>query len=1039
MNDGMSEPGEADDDNDNSLIEQVNNSFVHDEDNFKSNANVLGGDMARKWIEMNKGSISQETNNAHDIAKSELHALEADAARRQREMNAFAAMANGAMDEEYPSSPVNNNKQTALEADATRKKRIDDFGSKSGMKELPAHIHVETTGTFVNEKKESSSVPNRNINAALASLDNATTNGAKVEKVEFKQVKGSCQVKQRTPRFSETYSECIRIAKPFFFGHKMPPVLAKEMDRQHSLTSHLIGNGLDSDVSLHSNDSIDRNLESVFTVFGQYPLSGNPTVHRDAATDGKLKRIRRYVTLFEPVWGDSHRLVREDRIYGFQDDKDALDDQTNSEENKEHVKVDEGCQPLHNKREGQPLNGSNDDPVQKSNGIEKIKDASNEDKREQSSLFLQYARGEINSYDNTFIGGKSFLHSVPEGVPVDSSTFRQLPESNGYGSFEGSELKKQVGLNDNLSKALESLAINTGVGTSLTAADAGAAAIEAAKEIHVTVKDGRPLTNLEMAGGQVPIYGCDDSPLPVPNDLGIYETKEDQIQSMRQSQAQEMISSGAVPNIFGPVVCPSSCLGPNDSQTWSSHTSRNDRSRSKLILGSMNSIRQLSESRFSTPLSHLRGFSNAESVVPNVEDKSGLPSPLPPPPNGTKTPQTTHRSRGHGSRETVVSFGQLPTISDSSIQRTAKMSDDHRKTDNSDRRIGWWNIENDFGLKPKRSSSKYDDASSSLQLPPARDGMRDDFSWVTYPSQEKLRSENRSFAELNTAVDTIKHLPYLSDRDPLLRHVQIDTQVVSFPSVGEIEPFFCSLSIWHVETNVSDNDAPDINWSKSGRITESLYFDVVSDRGVEESCRAALWPYLDKMESPETPLSCDEDLLSSSMLRGTRCGVFPLHSRYDMTNLYAVLIVHRTIPEESEPDVYVNPPKPKIDEKSNQFKNAKPDVAKLRIKAGKAADRFGHILTPFTFGVAPLVQILGSTPPQIPTSRAAQIPLFKMVSGDSEKHIINHILAVTHQRYGKKLLVYLMLLLQWVTNTILFQLKVVKQILLNWQMMALRC
>ena len=92
-----------------------------------------------------------------------------------------------------------------------------------------------------------------------------------------------------------------------------------------------------------------------------------------------------------------------------------------------------------------------------------------------------------------------------------------------------------------------------------------------------------------------------------------------------------------------------------------------------------------------------------------------------------------------------------------------------------------------------------------------------------------------------------------------------------------------------------------------------------------------------------------------------------------------------------------------MEDRNQQIKNTTPDLSKLRMKAGKASDRVGQFLMPFAFGVAPLVQILGSTPPLIPTSRAAQIPLFKLIAGEGDKPIINHILAVTNSRLVKNI------------------------------------
>ncbi len=134
--------------------------------------------------------------------------------------------------------------------------------------------------------------------------------------------------------------------------------------------------------------------------------------------------------------------------------------------------------------------------------------------------------------------------------------------------------------------------------------------------------------------------------------------------------------------------------------------------------------------------------------------------------------------------------------------------------------------------------------------------------------------------------------------------------------------------------------------------------------------------------------SNEGDNVEGLSLASTRCGVFPIPSCYEMKNLHAVLIVKKVLANDSESEIYWN----------NENENKVPDVAKHRNRASKAVDRVGHILTPFAFGSAPLEQIMGAESPAVPTSKAAQIPLFKLFAGEGEDPIINHIIAINHPR-----------------------------------------
>ena len=951
--------------NEMSAFAAMANADVHDVSPSKSEDQEFDHDVLRRQNEMSAFAAMANVD-VDDVSpsKSEDHEFDHDVLRRQNEMSIFAAMANAGMD--------SITRDSLSTSSSVGMKGASDLFTSSRLSSLTSN--TDTSGTFVSEKQSTASNgSNRNINAALASLQSESTLEKGKEQlhtikpgIQFDSLKDASQVKQRKPQYSEMYSECVRVAKPMFFSANIPPRVSAELQSQQSKPSNRISDGEDT---YSTKILTQNNLECILALFGQQRFSLSNSVSENLKSDKNNPESatentcsNNFISLYEPVWGDSHRLYREDRIYSKSNEKYKSVDEMHQGGTKNSMKSD---------RKDNGISSETVDNINKSSKDAFVQE-SNEKKTDH---FLQYARGGYISYNTDSRWENNNLSPVPESNPVNSSTFRHII-ANPNGSFEGSELKKQVGVNDNLSKALESLSINTGVGSvSLTDADAGAAAIEAAQTLKVAVKDGRPLTNLEMANGSVPLYGCDDTPLPNPIELGIYETKEDQIGNIQQYEAQEMIASEAVPNIFGSIVCPSNCLGPDDSQSWCSSRSREVESyqRSKHSRTYKNSLKS----------NHSRGPLTTESFLHNMEDRSELPPPLPPPPHLSKGSFSAARSRGHNSS---VSFGTLPAMSVSGHNRMAEW----RKNDVQSKRIGWWNISNDLGLKPNNESARKeasDTEDATLGLPSSREEIREDFSWTTYPSPDKLKTENRSFAELHPTVDTIKYLPYLSDRNPLLRHVQIDTQLVGFPSVGEVEPFFCSLALWNIEPSSSTGEFPQISWELCGRITEFLNFDIVSDKEVEESCRSALWPYL-PAESLETR--------TDDSMRGTRCGVFPIHARYKMSNLYAVIILHKTLGEDSELDIYMNGVKTKSDESSNE------DISKLRARVGEKADKFGHFLMPFAFGVAPLVQILGSNPPQIPTSRAAQIPLFKLVPGEGDKPIIDHILAAENKIAGAK-------------------------------------
>jgi hypothetical protein len=237
----------------------------------------------------------------------------------------------------------------------------------------------------------------------------------------------------------------------------------------------------------------------------------------------------------------------------------------------------------------------------------------------------------------------------------------------------------------------------------------------------------------------------------------------------------------------------------------------------------------------------------------------------------------------------------------------------------------------------------------------------------------------------------VQALPYLSDRPHSHRYLQIDTKQIAFPPLqGEIEPFFCSLAIYNVETISSSSGSavtasktpsiPICDLQRCGRVTEALHFDHVIDPDVETRCESALWPYL---KSNWLADRNETDDSNTSKLRGTSCGVFPLPSNLNVANLYAVLVVRKVLSDEADFEPYLKPRKPSV------------DLDKLKQNAEKASNRNGSFLIPFAFGVAPLLQVFGSDNPMVALSRAVQIPLFHF---SDERQIIDHIMVMLFPR-----------------------------------------
>ena len=74
------------------------------------------------------------------------------------------------------------------------------------------------------------------------------------------------------------------------------------------------------------------------------------------------------------------------------------------------------------------------------------------------------------------------------------------------------------------------------------------------------------------------------------------------------------------------------------------------------------------------------------------------------------------------------------------------------------------------------------------------------------------------------------------------------------------------------------------------------------------------------------------------------------------------------------------------------------DLQKLRENAAKASEEFGQYITPFVFGIVPLLHIIETESTKTPVSRAVQIPLFKFAQGRGVESILDHILVMLHPR-----------------------------------------
>jgi len=933
---------------------------------------------------------------------------------RRREINMFAAMAN----DEYNSGTFNTQASLAIEdiypypTPAHEDPTINLF-SQASMAEDP-------TGTFTlqdsigTESSQDYSVlaKNQNLEAAAAALDEDETPGmgasydrqAPPDVFMSKKPAGTPypekfpKLDSRTPM----HSQQLQLPKSLFFGHELPPRVIKEA--RDILNSCPKDRPFPPDV---------KNLISTIRAYGH----GFDLLREDSKSSP-------YVTIFCPKWSESSRILfsqsqsRDDLSEGK--DPDHLDDidfsnptsttvtndqssgggtlagQATGEEGASSFSVDAN---RNSERDLFSLWAGGDDVALRSPRSSPSSDTSlprsslirdnsggsqssigrrkRDDVMSDRDMFSQWARGD------SVVEGASHTTMSTHGSSAilsgnSSMASRQLSTNKVSGSFSGtfmnlqlpsadnsdddeivvSEMKKKVGMNEHLNAALAYLEEDKDEPRIDSAAVEDS--VNRMSSVALTPDGGRALTNHELMNGVAPLFGCDDPSLPTEADLGIHETRDEQQRSREQRRNQAIIENYCPQNIFESLSCPSSASNPEDNHSWTSRSS---------------------------PSSHFTNVISSQQGDPRTTGHPEL-GVLP------EASVAVGRSRSVGRK--MTSSVRASSSASSTLSKVPHLSE---KRFDPRLRYGWWNVpEEDETAKvetdgfPDESVAEIDSTESQeissvedkqrpLVLPPHSHPATNVLVHMGLePTPEKLQEQNRPLFQLHPATTVAQSLPFLSDRPPSYRFLQIDTQAVGFLGLGgEVEPLFCSLAIYHVETigpnALNDSSfAPIPDLQRCGKVTETLSFDVVSDQSIQQRCRRALWPIDGKPEE---------------MSQGTRCGVFPLPSNLNIHNLYAILIVHKVVSAECDFEPYLA---------TGSSDDPQVDLESLRQRAEKACIRQGNFITPFAFGVAPLLQVFGADIPIVPSSRAVQIPLFQFSSNQGERQIIDHIMVMLYPR-----------------------------------------
>ena len=562
----------------------------------------------------------------------------------------------------------------------------------------------------------------------------------------------------------------------------------------------------------------------------------------------------------------------------------------------------------------------------------------------EQALFTQWVHGgespaNVNNSNTNAAGGTFQFNESYRGMNTMISTGGGDSDDD---TVVGSEMKTKVGVNEHINAALASLEEDQ---SPTEAIESEAAAEEGAGEltkVPLTEDGGRPLSNQELMNAHAPLFGEDDPPLPSESDLGNHETREEQQRSKEQRRIQAFIEKLCPHNVFGPLACPNPATGPDDNHSWNS---------------------------LSTPLQRNPSSPTAQTSPDRKTSAGASPLGRSISPDAYSSLQT---SNGYGMTARKIAM----------LASTPKGYDPRT-------RYGWWNTPNDEGADPEKSSESNETSDgekqseeSPIQLPPVEHPANGyPIQTLLEPSPEKLHKQNRPLSELHPATSLAQALPFISDRPPSYRYLQVNTQALAFPALAEeVEPLYCSLAIYHVETIAHSlrerGMAPVPDLERCGKVTETLNFDLIKNPEVEKSCLSCLSPYT------------TDDTNESSRL--TTCGVFPLPSNLSVNNLYAIITVGKVISEGSDFEPYLRAKSKGKDEKIN--------IENLRSKAERASINHGNFIMPFAFGVAPLLQVFGADIPRVPSSRAVQIPLFRFYAGNGERQIIDHIMVMLYPR-----------------------------------------
>lgn len=931
-------------------------------------------------------------------ACDQLRIMSAEDDGRRQEINMFAAMANGDFNAVVASDPVSAGGAAVVEADSSRNlfsaaaMAADPSGTFNLQGSLPSGTESQSYAAFAK---------NHNLEAAAAALDKDENPAAKnaadnPQTTFFSQKDAAVFSPQKFPKLAPRtpmHSQLVHLQKPLFFGHKLPP---RVIDEAKEI--------VDKCPKDRPFPPEVQNLISAIRTYGH----GYDLLKEDSESTP-------YATVFCPKWserlpapsdppakGDVHE-ISPDSDVGFGSSAAVSEIQTaagqpsgeqhtgTSAKNSISVETSMNEQDLFSmwaRGEDVATSSPNGSPVASptlerpyldrdtsEGSLSSIARQNSDEVMSDRDLFSQWARGESPREDgnaaNSMLGASSSSigfaangdtsvarrrSSSDSRTDKVSGTFLNLPayEEEDDDEVVVSELKKKVGVNEHLNAALAYLEEERDDSRNVSAAIEDST--NKMSHIPLTADGGRPLTNHELMNGVAPLFGCDDASLPTEADLGTYSTGDEQQRYREQRRDQAIIENCCPQNIFGPLACPTPALNPEDNHSWTSRTS--------------------------PPIKATKGFDSHPGIPRTVAHSADAPF-----------------VGAGGASKLGGNMSSASSVASKAPHLLEKRLDPRL-------RYGWWNnprnddvasgssnheaksSEGDLNvLSQKIKVGAAEEEKPSLVLPPelhpagnvlVQTGLE--------PTAEKLQEHNRPLSHLHPATSIAQSLPFLSDRPPSYRYLQVDTQAVGFLGLGgEVEPLFCSLAIYHVET-IAPNAAKDSslspipNLQRCGKVTETLHFDVVSDETIEQRCRGALWPFGSRTE--------DE------MSRGTRCGVFPLPSNLNISNLYAILIVHKVVSEGSDLDPYLLP----TGTASENSDGTTVDLESLRRRAEKACSQQGKFLMPFSFCVAPLVQVFGADIPVVPSSRLVEIPLFKFSAEKGERQIIDHIMVMLYPR-----------------------------------------